>query len=82
MSIPPATTIVHGWLDRQNVHAIEPGPRHWERFFAALADANVTGPRVRDAHLAALAIEHGATFYTNDRDFRLFPKLDVRFPLT
>jgi predicted nucleic acid-binding protein len=48
----------------------------------ALADANVTGPRVRDAHLAALAIEHGATFYTNDRGFRLFPKLDVRFPLT
>jgi predicted nucleic acid-binding protein len=48
----------------------------------ALADANVTGPRVQDAHLAALAIEHGATFYKNDRDFRLFPKLDVRFPLT
>jgi hypothetical protein len=28
-----------------------------------------------------LAVEYGATFYTNDRDFRIFPQLDVRFPL-
>jgi predicted nucleic acid-binding protein len=31
--------------------------------------------------LATLAIEHGATFVTNDRDFRVFPRSSVRFPL-
>ena len=46
-----------------------------------LIDAGATGPRISDAHLAALAMEHGATFYTNDRDFRAFRELDVRFPL-
>jgi uncharacterized protein len=34
-----------------------------------------------DAHLAALAIDHGATLGTNDRDFLRFPGLRVEFPL-
>jgi len=39
------------------------------------------GPLIMDAHLAALAIEHGATLCTNDRDFLRFPGLKVEFPL-
>jgi hypothetical protein len=76
-----ATEIVNGWLLRDNVSILEPGPRHWPIFFDTMIDAGATGSRVPDAHLAALAMEHGATFYTNDRDFRIFPRLDVRFPL-
>lgn len=76
-----AAEIVNGWLARENVSILEPGERHWPIFFAALDDVGATGPRISDVHLAALAIEHGATFYTNDRDFRVFPLLDVRFPL-
>lgn len=76
-----AAEIVGGWLRRDNVWILEPGAEHWPIFFANLIDVSVTGARVTDAHLAALAIEHGATFYTNDRDFRVFPQLDVRFPL-
>jgi predicted nucleic acid-binding protein len=34
-----------------------------------------------DAHLAALAIEHGAQLATTDRDFRRFPNLRVLNPL-
>jgi hypothetical protein len=34
-----------------------------------------------DAHLAALAIEHGATLCTNDRDFARFQGLKVEYPL-
>jgi predicted nucleic acid-binding protein len=33
-----------------------------------------------DAHLAALAIEHGATLCTSDRDFERFPGLKVEYP--
>jgi hypothetical protein len=34
-----------------------------------------------DAHLAALAIEHGATLCTNDRGFARFPDLQILYPL-
>jgi predicted nucleic acid-binding protein len=34
-----------------------------------------------DAHLAALALEHGAVLCTTDRDFRRFPGLRVHDPL-
>ena len=34
-----------------------------------------------DAHLAALAVEHGAAIATTDRDFTRFPGLDIVNPL-
>ena len=80
-TIAEITSTVSSWIDRGNVIILEPTPRHWPIFFSLLAETHSTGHRVTDAHLAALAIEHGATLYTNDRDFRRFPKLDVRFPL-
>jgi predicted nucleic acid-binding protein len=36
---------------------------------------------VTDAHLAALAIEHGAVLMSTDRDFARFPGLAWRDPL-
>ena len=36
---------------------------------------------VMDAHLAALALEHGASIATTDRDFLRFPNLKVVNPL-
>jgi hypothetical protein len=36
------------------------------------------GPVVSDAHLAALAIEHGATLLTFDRDFERFAGLRLQ----
>ena len=76
-----AREIVGAWLERDNVSLLQPGPRHWELFFSLLAESKSSGPRTTDAHIAALAIEHGATLYTHDTDFRRFPKLDVHFPL-
>ena len=46
-----------------------------------LADAQARGPLVSDAALAALAIEHGATLCTTDRDFARFPGLRWKNPL-
>ena len=41
----------------------------------------VRGNLVPDAHVAAILLQHGVrTLYTNDRDFRKFPSLDVRDP--
>jgi len=36
------------------------------------------GNLTSDAHLAALALEHGATIGTFDRDFRRFAGLDMK----
>ena len=43
-------------------------------------EAQVTGPLVMDALLAALALENGVSLVTTDRDFARFPKLNVTNP--
>jgi hypothetical protein len=39
------------------------------------------GPLIMDAALAAIALEHGATLYTTDRDFMRFPGFRWTNPL-
>ena len=76
-----ATEIVSGWLVRSNVLIVSPTERHWAILRSFLPKHRVRGSLIMDAHLAALAIEHGATLCTNDRDFLRFPGLKVEFPL-
>ena len=47
-----------------------------------LEPLRAAGNLVTDAHLAALAIEHGATLESADRDFQRFPGILVSDPLT
>ncbi len=77
---PEACAIVASWLDRPNVAVIGPGDRFWEIFQAQVADAQVSGPLVTDAALAALALEQGATLCSTDRDFRRFHGLKLLDP--
>ena len=76
-----AKEIVAGWLSRGNVLIVSPTERHWEILGDFLPKHRIRGSLIIDAHLAALAIEHGATLCTNDRDFLRFPGLKVEFPL-
>jgi len=76
-----ATGIVEVWLARDNVVIVDPTERHWRILSDLLPKSQARGPLIMDAHLAALAIEHGATLCTNDRDFLRFPGLKVEFPL-
>jgi predicted nucleic acid-binding protein len=80
-TIVAITDNIRALIERTNVTVLQPTARHWPIFFELVRETRASGPLVSDAHLAALAIEHGATLYTNDRDFRRFPKLNVRFPL-
>jgi uncharacterized protein len=61
---------------------LAPGPRHWAILDRLLRDEQATGPLVMDAHLAALAIEHGATLAAHDRDFARFTGLSLLDPMT
>lgn len=81
LSIKDAINIVTKWLERPNVTIIHPGERHWEILSKLLESGQANGALAMDAHLAALALEHGATFHTTDRDFARFSELKVINPL-
>lgn len=81
-SINEATAIVGEWLERPQTVILSPGERHWEIFQEMLEVGQATGPLVMDAHLAALAIEHGAILATSDRDFSRFTGLQLVNPLS
>jgi predicted nucleic acid-binding protein len=72
--------VVTGWLSRPNV--VVPGPtrRHFDILGELLAALGTAGNLVSDAHLAALAVEHGAELCSYDHDFARFPGLDWRLP--
>jgi uncharacterized protein len=75
-----AYDIVSSLLDQANVGVIGPGERFWELLKDLLREAQVAGPLVTDAALAALALEHGATLCSVDRDFRRFRGLKLMDP--
>ena len=77
-----AIAIVSSWLARPAVSILEAGEQCWETLRALLVEAQVTGPLVMDAFLAALALENGATLVTTDRDFSRFPKIRLADPTT
>ncbi|MGH7392816.1 MAG: type II toxin-antitoxin system VapC family toxin [Candidatus Rokuibacteriota bacterium] len=76
-----AEAAVSAWLALPSVAPIDPGERYWDVLRDLLLRAQVTGPLVTDAALAALAIEHGAVLCTTDRDFARFPGLRTLDPL-
>ena len=76
-----AAEIVNGWLEQPGVSLVSPGTRHWEILRRLLVNGQVAGPLVMDAHLAALAIEHGAVLATTDKDFTRFSGLRLASPL-
>jgi len=67
-------------LDQPHCQIIEPGPRHWGIFTKLCRSANAYGNLVPDAWLAALAIESGCEWITNDRDYARFEGLQWRVP--
>jgi toxin-antitoxin system PIN domain toxin len=81
MSLAEATATVSRWLAQPNLGLVEPTGRHWEILERLLVVGQARGDLVTDAHLAALALEHGAAVCTTDRDFARFPGLRVIDPL-
>ena len=59
-----------------------PGDRHFAIFRRLVNETGISGARLSDAHLASLAVEHGATIVSADRDSRSFDGLKLLNPLT
>lgn len=81
LSIREAIGIASEWLERPGLTILLPTERHWTILAGLLDEGQVAGALVMDAHLAALAIEHGATLATTDRDFARFTELKIINPL-
>ncbi len=72
--LPPdvALDFVDTWLKQPYLTLLTPGPHHWPILRNLLYASGTAGNLTSDAHIAALALEHGATVYSADNDFKRF----------
>jgi uncharacterized protein len=81
LSMAKAWDQVSVWLACETVWTPAPTERHAGVLATLLAQPGVHGNLVTDAHLAALAIEHGLTLCSADGDFARFSSLRWINPL-
>ncbi len=80
-SIDDACQQVVEWLDCRVSWIPEPTTEHAEVLRRMLSESGAQGNLIPDAHLAALAVEHGLTLCSSDCDFSRFPDLLWHNPL-
>jgi toxin-antitoxin system PIN domain toxin len=81
-SVAEAFEYVDEWLDRPVATVIHPTERHAGLMRDLLESVgSAAGNLTSDAHLAALAIEHGAELCSHDNDFARFEGLRWHDPL-
>lgn len=81
LSLDEMLSRVQSWLDQPCVRIVRPTERHWTVCQKMLREGQAIGNLVSDAHLAALAVEHGCELTSTDSDFSRFPGLRWRNPL-
>jgi toxin-antitoxin system PIN domain toxin len=81
LSSEVALEIVDEWLSQPPSRVIVPTERHWSILKELLMPLGTAANLTSDAHLAALAIEHGARLFSTDNDFSRFPTLRWTNPI-
>lgn len=81
LSVKQAFDVIDDWLEQPNSMVITPTFQHSLILRDLLLPLGTGGNLTADAHLAAIAIEHGATLYSADNDFSRFPRLNWINPL-
>lgn len=81
LTLNQAVTRVQSWLDQPCTRVITSTERHWVVLQGLLIEGQALGNLVSDAHLAALAVQHGCTLMSTDGDFARFAKLKWINPL-
>jgi toxin-antitoxin system PIN domain toxin len=82
LPVEAALDVIGSWLERETVTLIHPGPRHFQVLKELLVEMGSGGNLTSDAHLAAIAIEHGAELCSLDNDFSRFARLRWRNPVS
>lgn len=81
LSPPEAWRHVERWLAAEPAWIPLPTPRHAEVLGALIGRYQLRGNPLTDAHLAALAVEHGLTVVSADTDFARFAETRWHNPL-
>jgi toxin-antitoxin system PIN domain toxin len=81
-SIDEAWQRADEWLSRPAAWIPAPGPRHRQLLGEIIGEVQPSGNLVPDAHLAALAREHGLTVASTDSDFAKFRHVAWLNPVT
>jgi uncharacterized protein len=76
-----ALDLVEGWLGQPCATVVHPTARHATVLRDLLRPLGTAGNLTTDAHLAALAVEHGAELCSYDADFSRFAGLRCTNPL-
>jgi toxin-antitoxin system PIN domain toxin len=76
-----AFDLIEGWLGQPCAVLVEPTERHLSLLRGLMRPLGAAGNITTDAHLAALAIEHGGEVCSADTDFARFPGLRWNNPL-
>jgi uncharacterized protein len=79
--VDQALDVVDSWLAQPIATVVHPTSRHAAVLRDLLTPLGAGGNLTTDAHLAALAIEHGATLCSHDNDFSRFAGLSWVDPL-
>jgi toxin-antitoxin system PIN domain toxin len=82
LTMSAAFEVMAAWLEQPSATIVHPGPRHLPVLRELLLPWGGVGNLTSDAHLAALAIEHGAELCSSDADFARFPGLKWSNPLS
>ncbi len=82
LRLDEAFDCIEGWLEQPCATVIAPTERHADIMRDLLAPLGTAGNLCTDAHLAALAVEHGAELCSTDGDFARFPGVRWRDPLS
>lgn len=76
-----AMAFVDEWLAQPYARPVGPGEGHWTILRKLLRDAGTAGNLTSDAHIAAIALELGASICSTDVDFGRFPGIEHINPL-
>jgi toxin-antitoxin system PIN domain toxin len=80
LSVDDALHVIERWLEHPRAQVVHPGEQHAQVLGRLLKTAGTAGNLTTDAHLAALAVEHGATLVSFDRDFARFEGVQWKLP--
>jgi toxin-antitoxin system PIN domain toxin len=84
---PPSNLVdAFGFIDAllasSHLQFLAESPGYLEKLKTISRAAQIKGPRIHDARIAALCLHHGVSeLWSADRDFSLFPQIKVRNPL-
>jgi len=70
-----AVRTIGNWLNLDNVRIVSESENHWDILRSLIEEGGIAGDLMTDGHLAALAISHGATLVSCDKDFSRFKGL-------